>query len=145
MTLAQAVQNAGGVTSDANQGRTTVFRLAEAEEWSRAGNFRYAIDGLTSGSDMMSFALRAGDSVFVPRILGFVRVEGMVVRPSIVPYQPGKSVGYYVNAAGGFVPNSNRSEVNLTNRITALAMRVAVSAQVLDGDLIIAFPAEVTP
>jgi protein involved in polysaccharide export with SLBB domain len=145
MTLAQAIQTAGGVTSQANQARITVFRLAESEEWDRTNRFRYAIDGITSGSDMMSFPLRAGDSVFVPRTLGFVRVEGMVTRPAIVPYQPGKTIGYYVNAAGGFLPKANRSEVNLSNRITSLSTMVAVSTQVQDGDLISAVPAEVAP
>ena len=142
MSLAQAVQNAGGVTAQGNQTRTTVFRLAESEEWNRAESFRYAIDGLTSGGDMMSFALRAGDSIYVPRVLGFVKVEGMVARPTVVPYQPGKSIGYYINAAGGYLPKANRSEVNLTNRITALSMRVAASALVQDGDIISAMPDE---
>lgn len=142
-TLAQAVQSAGGVTSQANQARITVFRLAESEEWSRANRFRYAIDGITNGSDMMSFVLRAGDSVFVPRTLGFVKVEGMVGRPTVVPYLPGKTVSYYVNAAGGFLPKANRSEANLTNRITSLSTMVAVSTQVQDGDIITVMPAEV--
>ncbi len=145
MTLGQAIQRAGGTAPGANLARATVFRQAEAEAWSKVEQFRYAIDGLTSSSDMMSFALRAGDSVVVPRLLGFVKVGGLVVRSTAVPYASGKSAGYYINAAGGFLPTADRTAVNLMNRITGLSSRVDISAQVQDGDEITAVPLEAKP
>jgi len=145
LTLAQAIQKAGGTTAGANLSRVTVFRQAETEAWSKVEQFRYAIDGLTHNGDMMSFALRAGDSVVVPRVLGFVKVSGLVVRATVVPYATGKTAGYYINAAGGVLPKADRTEVNLTNRITNLSSRVDVSTQVQDGDEITVVPLEATP
>lgn len=145
MTLARAIQSAGGTTTGANLSRVTVFRQAETEAWGKPERFRYAIDGLTTSADMMSFVLRAGDSVVVPRILGFVKVDGLVVRPTAVSYSPGKPAGHYVNAAGGFLPKADRSGVNLTNRVTGLSSRVDVSTQVQDGDQITVVPLEVQP
>ncbi|PWB75283.1 hypothetical protein C3F09_02680 [candidate division GN15 bacterium] len=145
MTLAQAIQKAGGTTAEANLPRVTVFRQPESEMWRKTEQFRYAIDGLMHNSDMMSFGVRAGDSIVVPRLLGFVKVEGLVGHATAVPYTPGKTVGYYVNAAGGFLPKADRSGVNLVNRITSLTSRVDVSAQVQDGDLITVVPVEAKP
>jgi len=145
MNLAQAIQKAGGTTAGANLSRVTVFRQAETEVWSKAEQLRYAIDGLTNNTDMMSFALRAGDSVVVPRVLGFVKVSGLVVHATAVPYASGKTAGYYINAAGGFLPKADRSGVNLINRITNLSSRVDISAQVQDGDEITVVPLEAKP
>jgi protein involved in polysaccharide export with SLBB domain len=46
--------------------------------------------------------LAGGDSVYIPEYNPIVMVQGAVNSPGAVPYEPGKSLDWYVNAAGGY-------------------------------------------
>jgi polysaccharide export outer membrane protein len=46
--------------------------------------------------------LAAGDSINIPEYNPIVIVDGAVNSPGAVPYTPGKSLDWYVNAAGGY-------------------------------------------
>jgi protein involved in polysaccharide export with SLBB domain len=46
--------------------------------------------------------LAGGDSINIPEYNPIVVVEGAVNSPGVVPYTPGKSLDWYVNAAGGY-------------------------------------------
>ena len=46
--------------------------------------------------------LREGDRIYIPEQQTTVRVSGNVLYPNAVTYVPGKSVDYYVSAAGGY-------------------------------------------
>ena len=54
--------------------------------------------------------LREGDRIFVPQQLTTVRISGNVLYPNTVTYVPGKSVDYYVTAAGGYGFRAKRSK-----------------------------------
>ena len=54
--------------------------------------------------------LREGDRLFVPQQLSTVRVSGNVLFPNTVTYVPGKTVDYYVTAAGGYGFRAKRSK-----------------------------------
>ena len=45
--------------------------------------------------------LQNGDSIFIPRFNAVVNVKGAVNSPVAVTYVPGRSMDYYVRAAGG--------------------------------------------
>jgi protein involved in polysaccharide export with SLBB domain len=47
-----------------------------------------------------SMILLPGDSIFVPRIISFVKVSGAVSNPQYISYQ-GRRFKYYINSAGG--------------------------------------------
>ena len=47
-----------------------------------------------------SMILLPGDSIFIPRIISFVKVSGAVNNPQYISYQ-GRRFKYYINAAGG--------------------------------------------
>jgi protein involved in polysaccharide export with SLBB domain len=49
-----------------------------------------------------------GDSIFVPRYSPVVRVSGAVSSPSSITYAPGRSMNYYLDAAGGTLANGDR-------------------------------------
>lgn len=49
-----------------------------------------------------SMILMAGDSIYIPRVVSFVKVSGSVNNPQYISYQSGRGLKYYVNAAGGF-------------------------------------------
>jgi polysaccharide export outer membrane protein len=58
--------------------------------------------------------LAAGDSINVPEYNPIVMVEGTVNSPGAVPYTPGKSLDWYVNAAGGYTQLSDSRHVYVT-------------------------------
>jgi protein involved in polysaccharide export with SLBB domain len=45
--------------------------------------------------------VRAGDSIYIPKISTSVMVDGAVYNPTAVAYKPGKSAGWYLSQAGG--------------------------------------------
>jgi protein involved in polysaccharide export with SLBB domain len=48
--------------------------------------------------------VRAGDTIYVPKVPTSVMVDGAVYNPTAVAYKPGKSAGWYLGQAGG--PNN---------------------------------------
>jgi protein involved in polysaccharide export with SLBB domain len=134
MTLGQIIQKAGGTTREANAGRTTIFRMAEPDEFGGTEQTRYAIGDLFSATGISTAVLKANDSVLVPRMLGYVKVAGLVSKPGLLPYVEGKDAMYYVDAAGGFLPKSNRTLLRLTDRVTRNSVQASPAVTVRDGD-----------
>lgn len=54
-------------------------------------------------------ALEDGDILTVDRSTNLVKISGEVYYPTIVPYQPGKSLKYYVEQAGSFTPYARKT------------------------------------
>jgi protein involved in polysaccharide export with SLBB domain len=50
-----------------------------------------------------NLTLTNGDSIYIPAFIPVVVVEGAVNSPTSVTYVPGAGIGYYVNAAGGYM------------------------------------------
>jgi protein involved in polysaccharide export with SLBB domain len=61
--------------------------------------------------------LAAGDSIHIPEYNPIVLVEGAVNSPGAVAYAPGKSLDWYVNAAGGYsgIGDNKRAYVTQPN------------------------------
>lgn len=132
--LSVVLDKAGGVTGPGNRGRITVFRQARDRAIEGGQRVRFPI---SVGSDVAEFVLQPGDSVFVPLSVGFVRVEGRVRNPGLVPYSAGKNVGYYVQLAGGYLEDANREEIDITDRISRLTNRGGPDSSVNDGDQVV--------
>jgi protein involved in polysaccharide export with SLBB domain len=64
------------------------------------------------GSDY-DLILREGDRIYVPEQLSTVRISGDVMYPNTVVYVPGKSLDYYISAAGGYGQRAQRSKVHV--------------------------------
>jgi protein involved in polysaccharide export with SLBB domain len=58
--------------------------------------------------------LAGGDSINIPEYNPVVVVDGAVNSPGVVPYTPGKSLDWYVNAAGGYSQLGDRRHVYVT-------------------------------
>jgi protein involved in polysaccharide export with SLBB domain len=58
--------------------------------------------------------LTAGDSINIPEFNPVVIVEGSVNSPGPVVYTPGKSLDWYVNAAGGYAQNGDDRRAYVT-------------------------------
>ncbi|HYF40538.1 MAG TPA: SLBB domain-containing protein [Gemmatimonadales bacterium] len=58
--------------------------------------------------------LVGGDSIHIPEYNPIVMVQGTVNSPGAVPYSPGKSLDWYVNAAGGYTQLSDNKHAYVT-------------------------------
>lgn len=55
--------------------------------------------------------LQGGDTLYVPRKLQTVRVNGEVLYPVITPYQQSRHMRYYISQAGGFSSDAKKGRV----------------------------------
>jgi protein involved in polysaccharide export with SLBB domain len=56
-------------------------------------------------------AVRAGDTILIPKRPSYVMVEGQVFNPSAVAYRPGKSARWYLSQSGGPTAMANKKEI----------------------------------
>jgi protein involved in polysaccharide export with SLBB domain len=64
---------------------------------------------LTNPKSSENLILEDGDILTIERSSNLVKVSGEVYYPTIVPYQPGKNLKYYVEKAGSFMPYARKN------------------------------------
>jgi polysaccharide export outer membrane protein len=95
--ITDLLARAGGLTHDAYADGVYFYRP-------RYGLGRIGIqlsDVLRNAKSHDNLPLQDGDSIFIPRINPVVSVQGAVNSPVAVTYAPGRSIEYYIRAAGG--------------------------------------------
>ena len=95
--ITDLIARAGGLTPDAYANGVTFYRT-------RNGVGRIGIelpDVLRNSRSLDNLPLQDGDSLFIPRYNAVVNVQGAVNSPVSVTWAPGKSIEYYIRAAGG--------------------------------------------
>jgi protein involved in polysaccharide export with SLBB domain len=95
--ITDLITRAGGLTPDAYANGVIFYRT-------RNGIGRIGIelpDVLKNSKSLDNLPLQDGDSLFIPRYNAVVNVQGAVNSPVSVTYSPGKSMEYYIRAAGG--------------------------------------------
>ncbi len=138
MRLPELVKAAGGFTSIANAGLTTVFRRPAADEAGRKTYLRFPVTSVIHNDhEYIPISLKPDDSVFVPVTVGYVQVEGLVSCPGFFPYVEGKDAAYYIDNAGGFLPTANRTEIGLYNPISRMTAVASPDVRAHDGSKII--------
>jgi protein involved in polysaccharide export with SLBB domain len=95
--ITDLIARAGGLTADAYANGVTFYRT-------RNGVGRIGIElpaVLKNSRSLDNLPLQDGDSLYIPRYDAVVSVKGAVNSPVSVTWAPGKSIDYYVRAAGG--------------------------------------------
>ena len=87
------------------------------------------------GSDD-DLVLREGDEIIIPEYINTVSVQGNVMLPNTILYEPGKSVNYYVNLAGGYGFRAKRSKVHIIYQNGRTAVVNTARAKVEPGCMI---------
>ena len=138
LTLGEVLDMAGGMTSDANSLRITVFRRPIADQYGRMSDFRFPIGAAVNGNaEARKIPLNPYDSVFVPRVLGFVQVSGMVRNPGYYPFTADRDAGYYIELAGGFASEADKTAITIFDRVAGTSHESPVDAHVGDGDEVV--------
>lgn len=94
--ITDLIERAGGLTPDAYANGVIFYRSK--------GVGRIGIelpDVLKNSRSPDNLPLQDGDSLYIPRYNAVVNVQGAVNSPVSVTYSPGKSLEYYIRAAGG--------------------------------------------
>ncbi|HZJ01242.1 MAG TPA: SLBB domain-containing protein [Gemmatimonadaceae bacterium] len=95
--ISDIIQRAGGLTREAYADGVTFFRAKDS-----VGRIGIALpEVLRNPRSRDNIQLQNGDSIFIPRFNAVVNVKGAVNSPIAVTYVPGRSLDYYVRAAGG--------------------------------------------
>ena len=95
--IADLIRRAGGLTPEAYADGVTFFRAND-----KVGRIGIALpEILRNPKARDNLQLQDGDSIFIPRFNAVVNVKGAVNSPVAVTYVPGRSLEYYVQAAGG--------------------------------------------
>lgn len=97
-TALEFIERAGGLNPYASLANAQIFR----------NSTRVNLDLTNIPKDPLkrkSLILMPGDSIFIPKVISFVQVEGAVNNPQYVSYE-GRRFKYYLNAAGGATENA---------------------------------------
>lgn len=126
--LADVLKRAGGLTPDAYPAGIRFFRRQEVApdvgvlggappteasdttDTARTTLARVNIDlpdVLADSTNPDNLTLLDGDSVYIPQFTPTVRVEGAVLFPVSVMYEPDEGLGYYVGSAGGYARDAD--------------------------------------
>ena len=95
--ISDIITRAGGLTPEAYADGVTFYRVTD-----KVGRIGIALpEILRNPRSRDNLQLQDGDSIFIPRFNAVVNVKGAVNSPVAVTYVPGRSLEYYVRAAGG--------------------------------------------
>lgn len=85
----------------------SIKTLDVADTYSVGIDLQKALDKPGSNSDMV---LREDDALFVPEYVSTVKINGAVMYPNTVLYQPDENLLYYVNQSGGYGSRAKKSK-----------------------------------
>jgi protein involved in polysaccharide export with SLBB domain len=161
--LSELLASAGGALVDADSASVLLFRARptsgpdpEFDRLSRLSRgemttseyatFRTRLAGLTPDFRVDLRRMHAGgendpllvngDHVLVVRSVRSVRVDGQVLRPGVVDYQPGRPWSYYVKACGGFSTRALRGQTRITRATSGQTLLAREADVPLAGDFL---------
>jgi protein involved in polysaccharide export with SLBB domain len=95
--ITDLIKRAGGITPDGYANGVVFYRTGNG-----VGRIGIELpDVLRNSRSLDNLPLQDGDSIFIPRYNAVVNVQGAVNSPVAVTWAPGKSLEYYIRAAGG--------------------------------------------
>ena len=83
-------------------------KTPEVSEYRVGINLKKIMENKNSYQDLV---LKDGDVLIIPSEKQTVEVKGLVLAPSLVRYEKGKSTRSYINSAGGFSDNAQKKSV----------------------------------
>jgi len=106
--LSSVIARAGGLKPEAYPRAATFVRKKD-----NAGRLAVRMDEAVKGKKRWDLVLEEGDAINIPREPRTVKVVGEVGFPASVLYDGGKSLGWYVDQAGGYTDKADKSRVKV--------------------------------
>ena len=126
-SLESILKRAGGLTSKAQQGGIAIYRKTEFFDSFLSKELDTFEDNTLESEDAdvekindkkirlawqnMEISLMPGDSIIIKEKTSTVYVTGSVYNPGVMEFRPGKSLQYYINAAGGLTQVGNKKGI----------------------------------
>lgn len=102
-----ASNNASAITQTAKDAtKEELKKFSVPEEYPVGIDLAEALKNPGSDADMI---LRDGDRLIVPQYNGTVKINGAVMYANTVAYEKGKRISSYIDEAGGFAADANKS------------------------------------
>ncbi len=165
MTLSELIRKAGGFTSKASLAQSIVVRRVESPKGVAGPKQLQSVGPISltdaqrtymamqkqqmSGrlpvdfaalfekkDDSQNILLRDGDIVRIPRLVPSVAVNGYVITPGAVPYEPDLGVQDYISRAGGLNEQAERGEIYVIQGSTGNWTKASRVQHVNPGDTI---------
>ncbi len=114
------MERAGGLTPDAYPAGTRFFRVEHVIGDPEPHLVQLNVDLpdiLAYPSERNRVVLTDGDSIYIPEYTPTVQVDGAVLYPTSVLYEPGAGLDHYIRNAGGYArdADSGRTRVEYAN------------------------------
>jgi protein involved in polysaccharide export with SLBB domain len=106
--LSSLLKRAGGVKTTGYPPASTFTRRKD-----NAGRLAVDIESVVKGKKKNDVVLEEGDAIYIPRQPRTVKVAGEVGFPASVLYERGKTLGFYVDQAGGYTDASDKRRVKV--------------------------------
>lgn len=125
-----------GATQLGSQAAVTPARTLIPTDLQPSGNLNINVENaLRHPGSVDDVILRDGDIISIPQIPVSVTISGAVIAPNAVKFEPGKSLGYYVNHAGGFTNDAAKDEIIII-RTSGNLMKASMSTRLELGDTV---------
>ena len=151
-TLKSIIDRAGGFTERAQKKGISIYRdikyidYKEKEEDQELDQNDYGInfekpnkvEYVRVAWKNNEIKMMPGDSIIIKEKTGTVYVSGEVYNPGLVEFQDGRSINYYINAAGGINQKGNKRDVIIiySNGIVA-PKKLLFNTKIEDGSSVI--------
>ncbi len=114
--LVELVERAGGLTPEAHASGVRFYRRQEisfqGEDTLSRVNFDYQ-QALEDRDSRYNLVLFDGDSIHIPEFVPTVRVDGAVLYPLSVMYEPRAGLDYYIASAGGYARDADKGRTRV--------------------------------
>lgn len=109
LQIAASSSNAQGVTQASKEaGQAGLEKFKVPEEYAVGIDLTEALKNPGCDADII---LRDGDRLVIPQYNGTVKINGAVMYANTVAYEKGKRASYYIDQAGGFASDAQKSKV----------------------------------
>ncbi|KMQ51838.1 polysaccharide export protein [Chitinispirillum alkaliphilum] len=153
-TLEHMLSKAGGASPNGDINRAYIIRRSTLFNNPAAGSFlsgqNHIRPEVSAGLNYLSISgdhtiipaykrdtpLEDGDEIVVPVFINSVYVSGYVKNPGAFPYDEEKSLGDYIELAGGFSRSADKRNVKLVTPYTDQAFSINYPLAISAGDII---------
>ncbi|UCF18251.1 MAG: SLBB domain-containing protein [Gemmatimonadota bacterium] len=114
--LVELVERAGGLTPEAHAAGIRFYRRQEVSFQGEDTLSRVNVDylqALENKDSRYNLVLFDGDSIHIPEFVPTVRVDGAVLYPLSVMYEPRAGLDYYIASAGGYARDADKARTRV--------------------------------